>query len=324
MNLAKLSILSLSLTIAMPSLVYADSYPSRPVKLVVAFSAGGIGDVMGRLIAQGLQKQLKQTFYVENKPGADGTIGMREAITAAPDGYTLLVGGLGGQIIPQLMRDDFPIDSRVALEKIAITGIYPNVLTVNNDLPVNSVKELITYLKERPGKLNFGSSGRVSSDRLAAELFMMETGTRMLNVPYKGGALALNDLISGQTQVMFPQLPVVVGAAKNGQVRALAVTTSKRATQMPEIPTISEAALPGFHVGGWNALYGPRGLPRNVLDILSKAVVAAVQDPEVLTRLGDLGVQPLGMGSKEATAYFNSEFVRWQTIVDGAGLRLRK
>jgi tripartite-type tricarboxylate transporter receptor subunit TctC len=324
MNLVKLAAVSFSFAMASPTLVYADSYPSRPVKLIVGFSAGGIGDVMGRLFAQGLQKQLKQTFYVENKPGADGTIGMREAIKADPDGYTLLVGGLGAQIIPQLMRDDFPIDTRSALEKIAITGIYPNVLTVNKDVPVNSVKELIAYLKERPGKLNFGSSGRVSTDRLAAELFMMESGTRMLNVPYKGGALALNDLISGQTQIMFPQLPVVAGAAKSGQVKALAVTTLKRAIQMPEVPTMSEAGLPGFNVGGWNAIYGPRGMPKNVLDILGKAAVAAVQDPEILARLADLGVQPLGMASEEATIYFDSEFVRWQKVVDGAGLRLQK
>jgi tripartite-type tricarboxylate transporter receptor subunit TctC len=153
---------------------------------------------------------------------------------------------------------------------------------------------------------------------------MMESGTRMLNVPYKGGALALNDLISGQTQIMFPQLPVVAGAAKSGQVKAIAVTTLKRAIQMPDVPTMSEAGLPGFNVGGWNAIYGPRGIPKNVLDILGKAAVAAVQDPEILARLADLGVQPLGMASEDATTYFDSEFVRWQKVVDGAGLRLQK
>ena len=143
MNRAKLAVLGLSIATVTPSHGYADSYPSRPVKLIVGFAAGGIGDVMGRLLAQGLQRQLNQTFYVENKPGADGTIGMREATRADPDGYTLLIGGLGAQIIPQLMRDDFPIDTRSALDKIAITGIYPNVLTINKDLPVHSVKDLI-------------------------------------------------------------------------------------------------------------------------------------------------------------------------------------
>src|SRR5262249_32159704 len=155
------------------------------------------------------------------------------------------------------MRDDFPVDVRSDLTKIAISGIYPNVLTVNKGFPVNSVKDLIAYLKARPGQLNFGSGGRASSDRLAAEMFMMETGTTMLNVPYKGGGVALNDLMAGSTHVMFPQLPAVIGAALNGQVKPLAVTTSTRLSQLPDVPTLAETVLPGFNVGGCNALYGP-------------------------------------------------------------------
>ena len=323
MRSVKLIFLGLLLATASPSPAPAASYPTRPVKLIVAFAAGGIGDVMGRLIAQALQQKLGQSFVVENKPGADGVIGMREAIRAEPDGYTLLVGGLGAQIIPQLMRDDFPIDTRTELVTIAITGIYPNVLTVNKSLPVNSVKELIAYLKERPGQLNFASSGRVSSDRLATELFMMETGTKMLNVPYKGGALALNDLIAGSTQVMFPQLPVVLGAAQNGQIKALAVTTRNRLSQLPDVPTLAETELPGFNVGGWNALYGPRGLPNDVRDILSNAIVSAVNEPELTARFKTLGVEPLGLGAKEAAAYFDTEFVRWKKVIDANGLKLK-
>jgi tripartite-type tricarboxylate transporter receptor subunit TctC len=316
--------LGLSFASAVPSPALADSYPSRPVKLIVSFAAGGVGDVMGRLLAQALQRKLGQSFVVENKPGGDGTVGMREAIRAAPDGYTLLVGGLGGQIIPQLMRDDFPVDVRDDLVKIAISGIYPNVLTVNKDMPVNSVKELVAYMKARPGQLNFGSSGRASSDRLAAELFMMETGTKMLNVPYKGGGIALNDLIAGSTHVMFPQLPAVIGAAQNGQVKAIAVTTSNRLSQLPDVPTLAETELPGFNVGGWNALYGPRGMPNDVRDTLSKAIVSAVKEPEFAARLKTLGVEPIGMGSDEATAFFNAEFVRWKKVIDAAGLKLEK
>jgi tripartite-type tricarboxylate transporter receptor subunit TctC len=302
----------------------SDTYPRRPVKLIVSFAAGGVGDVLGRLLAQALQEKLAQSVVVENRPGGDGTIGMREAIRATPDGYTLLVGGLGGQIIPQLMRDDFPFDVRKDLVKIAISGIYPNVLVVNNDLPVNSVKELIAYLKARPGQLNFGSSGRASSDRLAAELFMMETGTRMLNVPYKGGGIALNDLIAGVTQVMFPQLPAVIGSALAGQVKPIAVTTSNRLSQLPHVPTLTETELPGFNVGGWNALYGPRGLPNDVRDTLSKAIVTAVKEPELAARLKTLGVEPIGIGSDEATTFFNAEFVRWKEVIDAAGLKLEK
>lgn len=324
MNILSRLCLGLLLANAALSAAGADAYPNRPVKLIVSFAAGGVGDVMGRLLAQALQQKLGQTFFVENKPGGDGTVGMREAIRATPDGYTLLVGGLGGQIIPQLMRDDFPFDVREDLTKIAISGIYPNVLTVNKDLPVNSVKELIAYMKARPGQLNFGSSGRASSDRLAAELFMMETGTKMLNVPYKGGGVALNDLIAGATHIMFPQLPAVIGAAQSGQVKAVAVTTSKRLSQLPDVPTLAETELPGFNVGGWNALYGPRGLPENARDTLSKAVVAAVAEPEIAARLRTIGVEPIGIGADEATAFFDAEFLRWKKVIDAAGLKLEK
>ena len=301
-----------------------ETYPNRPVKMVVGFAAGGIGDVMGRLIGQSLQQKLGQPFVVENRPGGDGVVGMREAMRAPPDGYTLLVGGLGAQIIPQLMREDFPVDTRSDLVKIAITGIFPNVVTVTNGLPVNSVKELIAYAKARPGQLNFGSGGRVASDRLVAELFMLETGTKMVNVPYKGGGPAMNDLIGGTVQVMFPQLPIVLAAAQGRQVKALAVTTNNRLAQLPNVPTLSETALPGFNVGGWNALYGPRGLPDNIRDTISKALLAALKEPELASRFGKLGVQPIGIGAADATAYFDAEFERWKKVIDMAGLKLQK
>src|SRR5262245_14220537 len=161
----------------------AERYPARTVKLVVAFAPGGVADIMGRLIAQALQQKLGQTVIVENKPGGDGLIGMGEVVRAAPDGYTLLVGGFGGQIIPPLMKDDFPFDVRSDLVKIAISAEFANVLVVNKDLPVNSARELIDYVKARPGALNFGSSGRATSDRLAAEMFMRETGPECSTSP---------------------------------------------------------------------------------------------------------------------------------------------
>ncbi len=239
----------------------ADRYPTRTIRLVVAFAPGGVADIMGRLLAQALQEKLGQTVIVENKPGGDGTIGMGEVVRATPDGYTLLVGGFGGQIVPPLMRDNFPFDVRRDIVKIAITAEFANVLVVNKDLPIKSVKDLVGYLKARPGQLNFGSSGRATSDRLAAELFMMETGTKMLNVPYKGGGVALNDLRAGTTQVMFPQLPAVIGLAQSGDVKPLAVTSNYRLSQLPDVPTLSEALLPGFHVTSWNVILAPKGLP---------------------------------------------------------------
>src|SRR3954462_15972179 len=216
-------------------------YPARPIKLVVAFAPGGVADIMGRLVGQALHQKLGQTVIVENKPGGDGLVGMGEVVRAAPDGYTLLVGGFGGQIVPPLMKDDFPFDVRRDIVKIAMTAEFANVVVVNKDLPVNSMQELVAYVKARPGELNFGSSGRATSDRLAAELFMMETGTKMPNVPYRGGGVALNDLIAGTTHMMFPQLPAVLGMATAGAVKPLAVTSSYRLEQLPNVPTVAEA-----------------------------------------------------------------------------------
>jgi tripartite-type tricarboxylate transporter receptor subunit TctC len=303
----------------------ADKYPSRTVKLVVAFAPGGVADIMGRLLAQALQPRLGQSVIVENKPGGDGLIGMGEVVRAQPDGYTLLVGGFGGQIVPPLMRDDFPFDVRRDLVKIALTAEFGNVLVVNNSLPVHSVPELIAYLKARPGQLNFGSSGRATSDRLAAEMFMLETGTKMLNVPYKGGGVALTDMMAGTTQVMFPQLPAVLGQVKSGSVRALAVTSRYRLSQLPDVPTLAETVLPGFHVTSWNELFGPRGLPDDIRKTLSDALVDAVRnDKEIRERMITLGVEPVGEPSDKAEAFFDAELARWKDVIDRAGIKLQR
>ena len=301
-----------------------DQYPSRTVKLVVAFEPGGVADIMGRLVAQALQPRIHQSVIVENRPGGDGLIGMGDVVRADPDGYTLLVGGFGGQIVPPLMRDDFPFDVRRDLVKIALTAEFGNVLVVNNALPVNSVADLIAYLKARPGALNFGSSGRATSDRLAAEMFMLETGTKMTDVPYKGGGVALSDMMAGTTQLMFPQLPAVLGMVKSDQVRALAVTSSHRLAQLPDVPTLAESGLPGFHVTSWNELFGPRGLPDKIRDILSNALVDAIRnDSEVRAKMFALGVEPLGADAAHAEAFFNDELDRWKVVIDRAGIKLQ-
>jgi len=327
MFLKKLALASLAIAVATGASSRAhaqDRYPSRTVKLVVAFAPGGVADIMGRLVAQLLQHKLGGTFIVENKPGGDGLIGMGEVVRAKPDGYTLLVGGFGGQIVPPLMKDDFPFDVRRDIVKIAMTAEFANVLVVNKSVPVNSASELVAYLKKQPGKLNFGSSGRATSDRLAAEMFMLETGTKMLNVPYRGGGVALNDMLAGTTQVMFPQLPAVLGMATSGMVKPLAVTSSYRLWQLPDLPTLSETVSPGFHVASWNMLFGPRGLPEDIRKILSDALVEAVKDPQFRERMHKIGVEPVGRPSAEADTFFERELVRWKKVIDTAGLKLEK
>jgi tripartite-type tricarboxylate transporter receptor subunit TctC len=316
--------IGVALAVAASGASAETQYPTRPVKLVVAFAPGGVADVMGRLVAQALQSRLHQSVVVENKPGGDGLIGMGDVVRAAPDGYTLLVGGFGGQIIPPLMKDDFPFDVRRDLVKIALTAEFGNVLVVNKSLPVNSVGDLIAYLKARPGAVNYGSSGRATSDRLAAEMFMLATGTRMVDVPYKGGGVALNDMVVGATQVMFPQLPAVLGLVQSNQVRALAVTSGKRLSQLPDVPTLSETGLKDFHVSSWNELFGPRGLPDDVRKTLSDALVDAIRnDAGLRGRMRALGVEPIGEGSAKAEAFFNEELARWKDVIDRAGLKLQ-
>ncbi len=303
----------------------AETYPSRPIRLIVAFAPGGVADVMGRLVAEALQPRLNQSVVVENRPGGDGLIGMGDVVRATPDGYTLLVGGFGGQIVPPLMRDDFPFDVRRDLVKIALTAEFGNVLVVDKTLPMNSVQDLIAYLKARPGVVNFGSSERATSDRLAAEMFMLQTGTKMVDVPYKGGGVALSDMMAGTTQVMFPQLPAVLGLVKSGQVRALAVTSSNRLAQLPDVPTLSESGLPGFHVTSWNELFGPRGLPDDVRDLLSRTLVDAIRnDHEIREKMLALGVEPVGEGSARAEAFFDEELTRWKDVIDRAGIKLEQ
>jgi len=325
MNGLKSNLLRAALVFAAVTAAQAqDRYPSRTVKLVVAFQPGGVADIMGRLMAQALQPRLRQSVIVENRAGGDGLIGMGSVVRADPDGYTLLVGGFGGQIIPPLMRDDFPFDVRRDLVKIALTAEFGNVLVVNKSLPVNSVADLIAYLKARPGAVNFGTSGRATSDRLAAEMFMLETGTRMIDVPYKGGGGALTDMMAGTTQLMFPQLPAVLGMVQSGQVRALAVTSRSRLAQLPDVPTLDESGLPGFHVTSWNQLFGPRGLPDNVRDILSNALVDAIRnDADIRARMATLGVTPLGEDAAHADTFFNQELDRWKIIIDRAGIKLQ-
>jgi tripartite-type tricarboxylate transporter receptor subunit TctC len=314
------ALLAVAIVSAAPA---AENYPSRPVRLVVAFAPGGVADVMGRLTAQALQPGLHQSVFVDNKPGGDGLIGMGDVVRAKPDGYTLLVGGFGGQVIPPLMKDDFPFDVRRDLVKIALTAEFGNVLVVNNSLPIHSVSELIAYLKARPGKVNFASSGLATSDRLAAEMFMLDTGTKMLDVPYKGGGIALDDLMAGTTQVMFPQLPAVLGLVQSGQVRALAVTSSIRLSQLPDVPTLAESGLPGYRVTSWNELFGPRDLPDDVRDVLSNALVDAIRnDNDLRKKMRKLGVEPIGEGSAKAQAFFDEELVRWKEVIDRAGLKL--
>jgi len=293
---------------------------SQTIRIVTAFPAGGVTDIAGRIIADGLTKELGQTVIVENKPGGDGVIGLMEVVKARPDGQTLLLGGFGGQLIPPLIKKNFPVKIDEALTFIARPTGFSNVLLVTNDLPVNSVDELIAYAKEHPGELNFGSAASTSSDRLTTEMFMQATGTQLTHVPYKGGAAALNDLSSGVVQVMFGNLPAAMGLIDGEMLRPLAVTAAERVPQLPDVPTMQEQGIADFDVTSWISLFGPAGMEPDDVKLLSDAIVAVVSKPEIRASLEKVGFTVIGEGAEEFEASFNAERDRWQKVIDAAGI----
>ncbi|WP_028035065.1 tripartite tricarboxylate transporter substrate binding protein [Chelativorans sp. J32] len=312
----------LALALSLPFAAQAaDDYPSRPIRIVVAFPAGGVTDLASRIVAEALGKELNQSVIVENKAGGDGTVGLLEVVKAEPDGYTLLAGGFGGQLIPPLIKSNFPVDIQESLTLVARPTEFANVLVVNKDLPVNSVKEFMDYVKERPGELNFGSSGSATSDRLTTEMFMQHTGLKLTHVPYKGGAAALNDLAAGVIQVMFGNMPPALGLIQGGSLKPLAVTSPYRVPQLPDVPTMEEAGVEGFTMTSWNAIFAPKGLPEDIQNKLSDAIAKAVQRPETQEQLRKVGFEPVGEGSKEFQAFFAKERDRWKQVIDTAGLQ---
>ena len=314
------SAVALGLSVAATS-VRAEDYPSRPVRIVVAYPAGGVIDLLSRIYAEALGKELGQTIVVENRFGGDGTIGLMEVVRSEPDGYTILSDGFGGELIPPLMKSNFPVDVQKDLTFIARPAEFANVVVINKDLPVNSVEELIAYAKERPGELNVASSGTATSDRLTAEMFMQATGTKFTLVPYKGAAAALQDMTAGVVQVMFANMPPAMGLIQAGSIKALAVTSNYRMSQLPDVPTLDEAGVEGFSMTSWNGIFGPKDLPQEIIDRLNAAYVKTSQSPEVREKLSKIGYEPVSQTATEFRAFYDEERERWKKVIDTAGLR---
>jgi len=299
----------------------SEDYPSRPIRMIVAYPAGGVIDLLSRIYADALGKELNQTIVVENRFGGDGTIGLMEVVRSEPDGYTILSDGFGGELIPPLMKSNFPVDVQNDLTFIARPAEFANVVVINKDLPVNSVDELIAYAKEHPGELNVAASGTATSDRLTAEMFMQATGTKFTLVPYKGAAAALQDMTAGVIQVMFANMPPALGLIQAGSIKALAVTSTYRMSQLPDVPTLDEAGVKGFAMTSWNGIFGPKALPQEIVDRLNAAYVKTSQSPEVRKKLGKIGYEPVSQTAAEFRAFYDEERDRWKTVIDSAGLR---
>ncbi len=300
----------------------AQTYPAKPVRMVVPFAAGaGSNDIMARLIAQKLSDSFNQQFVVDNRPGASGIIGCDIVAKAQPDGYTVLMMSLTFTVLPSLFSK-LPFDPVKDLTPVTMVASAPLMLVVNPSLPVKSVQEFIAYAKANPGKLNFGSGGAGATPHLAGEMLKSMAGLQVTHIPYKGGAPALADLIGGQIQFMLENIPGTLPFAKSGKLRALAVTDLKRSPLLPDLPTLDESGLKGFQIVGWNGLFVPAGTSRAIIDALHAAVARALALPEVKERLLVLGADGVGDTPQHFTAFIKDDIAKWAKVVKTAGLKI--
>jgi tripartite-type tricarboxylate transporter receptor subunit TctC len=301
---------------------HADNYPSKPIKMIVPFPAGGTTDVMARVISQELTKSWGQQVIVENRPGAGGNIGSDAVAKSPPDGYTLLMGTVGTHGINVSLYKKMPFDPVKDFVPITLVTAAPNILVVHPSLPVKSVKELIDYAKSNPGKLSFASSGNGTSIHLAGELFKRTTGVQMTHVPYKGSAPALTDLIGGQVQLMFDNMPSALPHVKAGKLRPVAVTSKKRSPALPDLPTIAESGVPGFEATTWFGVLAPRDTPKEIVTKLNKEMVRILKTPEVKGRLMEQGAEPIGNSPEQFAAHIQAEIAKWERVVKESGAQV--
>jgi tripartite-type tricarboxylate transporter receptor subunit TctC len=297
-----------------------DAYPTRQITLIAPYAAGGSTDLVARVLSEGLKARFNQPVTVDNKPGGNGVIGTREVVKANPDGYTLLIGALGAQVLPAVMAPSFPFDPLRDFVPVSMAAEWAPVMLGKKDLPVNSLQEFIAYAKARPGALNFGSSGYGSVVHLVAEILMKQTGIRMQHVPYKGGGQSMTDLLSGSLDVLFTSSPVAVGQAENKNVKMLAVAHKQRLKLLPNVPTMEEAGVPGVNQTQWLGVFGPAGLPDPIREKLSSALVDIVSDPDTQTKLRNIGFEPVGTGFAAFDQFFRAEVKRWAAFVRENGL----
>jgi len=307
---------TLLLAFAAASGAHAQAWPSKPVTLVVPFPPGGSTDAIARAIGPSLNKTFGQSFIVDNKAGATGTIGAAAVKRAAPDGYTFLVTSLGPLVIAPHLIKGIQYDALKDFDPVTVAVQAPNVLVVPASSPHKSLADVIAHEKAQPGKMTFASSGNGSSDHLTAELFWLESGTTGIHVPYKGGGPAITDLLGGQVDASFQNVNAVLQHIKTGKLRALAVTGAKRSPVLPDVPTMAEAGVKNVDVYSWQGIVGPKGLPADVRDKFHGAVVAALNDPQVKQQLTGLGLEVVANTPAQFAAFQQEEFARWKKVIE--------
>ena len=298
---------------------WAQTYPSKPIRLIVPFPPGGSNDIVARMLATQLGEKLGQSVVIENKGGAGGVLGTDQAAKAAPDGYTLLLISVAYAFAPALYKS-LPYDPATAFTPVTIIGRGPSALTVHPSVPVSSVAELIALAKKEPGKLNYASAGVGSFQHLSAALFIQQAGINVVHVPYKGGGPAMADVMGGQAQIVMPSLIQVVPHIKNGRLKALGTSGTKRSPLLPDVPTIAET-LPGYESQNWWGLLAPAGTPQPVIDRLYRAVTELLQSKETGKRMESEGAETVRMTPPEFGRFITAELAKWGKVAHDVGIQ---
>jgi tripartite-type tricarboxylate transporter receptor subunit TctC len=291
-----------------------DNYPNRPIKWVVPFTPGGAMDSMARAIGERLAQSMGQPVVIENRPGAGGTIGSSLVAKSEPDGHTMMIVSIGHAVNPALYPK-LSYDPVKSFEPVSLVAIVPNVLVVGPGVKSNNVSELIAAAKAQPGKLTYASAGNGTTIHLGAELFNAMAGVDIMHVPYKGSAPAMTDLLGRQVDIMFDSVSSAKPHIDSGRLRALAVTTTKRSSVLPNVPTLNEAGLKGYELNGWYAVFVPAKTPRPIVDKLNAEIVKAIKHPDVAKRFSQLGAEPVGSTPEELAKYLGTEIPRWSEII---------
>ena len=305
-----------------PLVALGQSFPAKPVKLVVPFPPGGSLDNIGRLLAQKLSDSWGQPVVVENRPGAGGNVGADAVAKSSPDGYTVVMGALSTHAVNPSLYPKMPYDAVKDFAPISLVAITPNVLVVNAALPVGSLKDLIAYAKANPGKVNFGSGSNGSAGHLAGELFKVETGTDVAHIPFKGGAPATQALLAGDTQFMFDNLANATAQLKGGKIKAIAVTTAQRSKLAPDLPTMAEAGMPGFDISTWFGILAPAGTPADVVAKWNAELVKALNAPDVREKMLAQGAEPAPTTPAEFASFIAKEREKYARIVKASGAKV--
>jgi tripartite-type tricarboxylate transporter receptor subunit TctC len=299
-----------------------NSFPSKPINMLVPFGAGGALDLIARVLADGLRNELGQTVIVDNKPGASGLLAMRLAAGAAPDGYTIILSSESNHILLPLLDNKFPMDVTKEFVPISLSGQFQHTLIVKKELPVSSVKELVDYLRANPGKLSFGSSGVGTQAHIAGEYLSLLTQSKMVHVPYRSSPAALNDLLAGNLDINFQSMPAVRSYVDSPRLKMLAVLSAERLKELPDMPTMAETVFPDFVLSSWMGVFGPSGLPSDIRQQLSDALVKVGKNPEFQARIRGAGIEPVGSDVATFTQFVGAEGKKWKTFVDRTGIKL--